>query len=97
MRVDTSSPAPPNELPAPESAAGEPDGPGAFAKVLEGLDAGERFMKETNQTLDRGGALLPAELLRIQAGVYHFSMTVEVTSRVVQGAVNGVKTVLQGQ
>ena len=53
-----------------------------------------------NRALDAsksGGALSPAELLSLQAGVYRYGEVVDLASRFVDRAQSGVKTVLQGQ
>jgi type III secretion system YscI/HrpB-like protein len=81
-------------------AATTDDEPSPFEKVLRGLgdqmDKGEKVMAAANHALTHQ-ALGPADLLRIQGEVSKYSMTVEVTAHVVGAAVNGVKTVLQGQ
>lgn len=75
------------------------EGPSPFARILHGLgrevDHGE---KVTRRAIEGGGKDLgPGELLALQAGVYRYSEAVDLSSKLVDRAASGVKTVLQGQ
>lgn len=77
----------------------EAEGPSPFARILHGLgrevDRGE---KVTRRAIEGGGKDLgPSELLALQAGVYRYSEAVDLSSKLVDRAASGVKTVLQGQ
>ncbi|MCB9622638.1 MAG: hypothetical protein H6723_04790 [Sandaracinus sp.] len=60
------------------------------------LDAGRRVVDAALATARRGD-LAPEQLLAIQAGVYRYTQEVELASKVVDKATNGLKTVLQSQ
>jgi hypothetical protein len=77
----------------------ESEGPSPFARILHGLsrevDRGEQV---TRRAIEGGGKDLgPGELLALQAGVYRYSEAVDLSSKLVDRASSGVKTVLQGQ
>ena len=77
----------------------EGEGPSPFARILHGLgrevDRGE---KVTRRAIEGGSKDLgPSELLALQAGVYRYSEAVDLSSKLVDRAASGVKTVLQGQ
>lgn len=78
-------------------AAAEPSG---FAKVLRGLgdqvEQGEKFMHDAKHSIERGN-LSAAQLLAIQEGVYRYGVAVDLTSKVVAEATNGLKTIVQAQ
>jgi hypothetical protein len=44
-----------------------------------------------------GSSIAPADLIALQAGVYRYSETVDLASRLIDRATSSVKTVLQGQ
>jgi hypothetical protein len=72
-----------------------------FARLLGGLgrevNAGEAQVRGALDAAKRGAGLGPAELLALQAGVYRYSETVDLASKLVDRATSGVKTVVQGQ
>ncbi len=75
------------------------EGPSAFARILQGLGREvEHGEKVTRRAIEGGGKDLgPGELLALQAGVYRYSEAVDLSSKLVDRATSGVKTVLQGQ
>jgi hypothetical protein len=77
----------------------EGDGPSPFARILHGLsNEVDRGEKVTRRAIEGGGKDLgPSELLALQAGVYRYSEAVDLSSKLVDRASSGVKTVLQGQ
>lgn len=77
----------------------ESEGPSAFARILHGLGREvEHGEKVTRRAIEGGGKDLgPGELLALQAGVYRYSEAVDLSSKLVDRATSGVKTVLQGQ
>jgi hypothetical protein len=79
-------------------AAGAPDEPSAFQRMLHGLghevERGESTMK---QALRGGGTMGAGELLALQAGVYRYSESVDLAAKLVDRASSGVRTVVQGQ
>lgn len=77
----------------------ESDEPSPFARVLRGLgkevDNGEKL---TKRAIEGGNKDLgPNELLALQAGVYRYSEAIDLSSKLIDRASSGVKTVLQGQ
>jgi hypothetical protein len=91
----TSSPAVSATTAAANSAA-----PAPFAQLVRGLgheiQRGEAAVRGAVASAS-GGALAPAELIALQAGVYRYSEAVDLASRLVDHATSGLKTVLQGQ
>jgi hypothetical protein len=86
--------------PSASSAAAKGDGePSAFSRVLKRLegeiDRGEAVVDKAS----RGGSASadPAALLALQAGVYRYVEAVDLATKLIDRATNGVKTVLQGQ
>ncbi|MCL2778428.1 MAG: hypothetical protein FWD73_10530 [Polyangiaceae bacterium] len=79
--------------------APETEGPSPFQQVLRGLghevDQGERVMRKA--TSAGGQDLGPSELIALQAGVYKYSEAVDLSSKIIDRATNGIKTVIQGQ
>jgi len=75
------------------------EGPSPFARILHGLSREvDRGEKVTRRAIEGGGKDLgPGELLALQAGVYRYSEAVDLSSKLVDRAASGVKTVLQGQ
>jgi hypothetical protein len=104
MRVSASDPPPytpaaTEPAPAPQSpTAGEPSP--SFAHVLRSLgheiNSGETTMRAAIQSMRAGADLGPAQLIALQAGVYRYSEAIDLTSRLVDRATSGVKTVVQG-
>jgi hypothetical protein len=101
-------PSTPSREPAAAAVAGgsgaEPEGtaePSPFAKLLSGLGReakrGEEQMTGALAATRHGGDLGPSQLLALQAGVYRYSETVDLASKLVDRATTGVKTVVQGQ
>ena len=101
------APAPAAPEPSVPSAAvtssGDHDaGPSPFARLLQGLGdeatRGEALMRNAMGATRGGGRdFAPGELLALQAGVYRYSETVDLASKLVDRATSGVKTVVQGQ
>jgi hypothetical protein len=89
----------PTRVPAPAATgeAASTDGPSPFARLLRTLgnevDTGERTMKTALSGRDLGAQ----ELIALQAGVYRYSEAIDLASKLVDRATNGVKTVLSGQ
>ena len=92
----------PVEMPrAPEAKAAEAKAPGersAFQRVVDGLgkeiNSGERMMRSA---LGAGGRdMQPSELLALQAGVYRYGEAVDLASKLIDKASNGVKTIISG-
>jgi hypothetical protein len=72
----------------------------SFAQVLRGLgreiNGGETTMRTAINSMSSGADLGPARLIALQAGVYRYSEAIELTSRLVDRATSGIKTVVQG-
>ncbi len=83
-------------LPSPSAVSS----PSAFARILNGLghelDHGETAMREAIQSLRVGATGDAAQLIALQAGVYRYSEAIDLASRLVDRAANGIKTVVQG-
>jgi hypothetical protein len=103
MRVPTSEPslpsiAPTTSTPAPTGTA-RPEA-SSFSEVLRGLgreiDRGEKTMRVAMESVRPGTELGPMHLLALQAGVYRYSEAIDLASRLVDRAVGGVKTIVQG-
>jgi hypothetical protein len=103
MRVSASDlsvpPIAPAATPPPRSEnAGVGSSP--FAEVLRGLgraiDGGEKTVRAAIESGWRGSDLGPTQLLALQASVYRYSEAIDLTSRLVDRAVGGVKAVVQG-
>ena len=92
---------------APPSATAAPpldpnaDAPSPFARLLRGLGrevtTGESQMRSAIDSTKSGHDLGPSELLALQAGVYRYTDTVDLASKLVDRATSSVKTVIQGQ
>ena len=70
----------------------------AFQRVVDGLgkeiNSGERMMRGA---LGAGGKIsAPSDLLALQAGVYRYGEAVDLASKLIDKASNGVKTVISG-
>jgi hypothetical protein len=84
--------------PPPPSTPG--DTPSPFAQLLRGLGHDVQGSETTvHQAVAsaRMGELKPADLIALQAGVYRYSESVDLASRLVENATGALKTVLQGQ
>ena len=68
-----------------------------LTKVLNSVVSGQDKMSKIIKLATSGRAFNPTELLAIQAGVYKFSQELELTSKVVEKATDGVKQTLQTQ
>ena len=77
------------------------DPPSPFARLLRGLGrevtTGESQMRSAINSTKSGHDLGPSELLALQAGVYRYTDTVDLASKLVDRATSSVKTVIQGQ
>jgi hypothetical protein len=103
MRVSVSDPpapsaaADPQPLPLARSAG---QASPSFAEVLRGLgreiNGGETTMRTAIHSMSAGADLGPARLIALQVGVYRYSEAIELTSRLVDRATGGVKTIVQG-
>jgi hypothetical protein len=67
--------------------------------VLHGIGheiaCGERVFQAAQSSL-QGSDLSPGQLIALQMGVYRYSDAVDLAARLVDRAVGGVKTVIQG-
>ena len=68
-----------------------------LTKVLTSVMSGQDKMSKIIKLATSGRSFNPTELLAIQAGVYKFSQELELTSKVVEKATDGVKQTLQTQ
>ena len=68
-----------------------------LTKVLTSVVSGQGKMDKIIKLATSGRTFNPTELLAIQAGVYKFSQELELTSKVVEKATDGVKQTLQTQ
>jgi len=68
-----------------------------LTKVLSSVMSGQDKMSKIIKLATSGRSFNPTELLAIQAGVYKFSQELELTSKVVEKATDGVKQTLQTQ
>ncbi len=68
-----------------------------LTKVLNSVMSGQDKMSKIIKLATSGRSFNPTELLAIQAGVYKFSQELELTSKVVEKATDGVKQTLQTQ
>ena len=68
-----------------------------LTKVLNSVVSGQDKMSKIINLATSGRSFNPTELLAIQAGVYKFSQELELTSKVVEKATDGVKQTLQTQ
>jgi hypothetical protein len=104
MRVSTSDPSvhlPTGIDPAsPQESPSIRDAGPSFSQVLRGLgreiNGGEATMRAALASMGAGSDLGPAQLIALQAGVYRYSEAIELTSRLVDRATSGVKTIVQG-
>lgn len=81
------------------SATAEDDG--GFRRVLRGIgkevEAGERATGQAIASARMGKDLSGAELLILQSRIYRYSEAVDLATKLVDRATNGVRTVVQGQ
>ncbi len=96
MPVET--PRAPEAKTAPVATSSEPHERSAFQRLVDGLgkeiNSGERMMRGA---LGAGGKeLAPSDLLALQAGVYRYSEAVDLASKLIDKASNGLKTVING-
>jgi hypothetical protein len=86
----------PDRSSAPTAPA--PDSKGAFRSVLEGfgreLDRGQQLMQ---RAVHGTSGMAPEQLLALQVGVYRYTEVVDLSSKLVDRACNGLKTTLQAQ
>lgn len=68
-----------------------------FNKVFTGLISGQGKLDQIIKLATSGKSFSPTELIAIQAGVYKFSQELELTSKVIEKATDGVKQTLQTQ
>ena len=68
-----------------------------LTKVLSSVVSGQGKMDKIIKLATSGITFNPTELLAIQAGVYKSSQELELTSKVVEKATDGVKQTLQTQ
>ena len=68
-----------------------------LTKILSSLITGQDKMSKIIKLATSGRSFTPTELLAVQAGVYKFSQELELTSKVVEKATDGVKQTLQTQ
>lgn len=83
-----------------ESSVVPATGASPFARLVRGLghevQTGESLVRAA-VTSPTAGALDPAELIALQAGIYRYAEVVDLAARLVDHATTGLKTVLQGQ
>jgi hypothetical protein len=105
MRVTSTDPvalaAPPPTLAKPaDPVSPDPVATPSFEQVLRGLGRevgkGESTMRTALQSMRGGANLDPAQLIALQAGVYRYSESIDLTSRLVDRMTSGVKTIVQG-
>jgi len=65
--------------------------------LLQGVMNGQGKLNKIIKLATSGKAFSPTELIAIQAGVYKFSQELELTSKVVEKATDGIKQTLQTQ
>lgn len=99
----------PAESAAPESTSAsfrevlEDTQPHEESPLRDALVDAARSLAQSDVRVQRGlraarrGAMDPAELLALQAGVYRYAQEVELASKVVDKATGAVKTTLQSQ
>jgi hypothetical protein len=82
------------------SPVSSPEESSPFARVLRGLSReindGEASTRSALGSLQRGADFGPSQLIALQVGVYRYSEAIDLASRLVDRATNGVKTVVQG-
>ena len=68
-----------------------------MSKIMSGLISGQGKLDKIIKLATSGKSFSPTELIAIQAGVYKFSQELELTSKVIEKATDGVKQTLQTQ
>ncbi len=72
-----------------------------FAGVIRALgreaERGEAMVRGVLRAAGTGQVLGPTELLALQAGIYRYGETIDLSAKLVDKAGTDVKTVLQGQ
>jgi len=68
-----------------------------LTRVLSSVMSGQGKLDKIIKLATSGKQFNPTELLAIQAGVYKFSQELELTSKVVEKATDGIKQTLQTQ
>jgi hypothetical protein len=58
---------------------------------------GEAAMQQATLAARYGQDLTPAQAIGLQAQVYRYNEAIDLTSKLIDRATNGVKTVVQGQ
>ncbi|MFL5264953.1 MAG: hypothetical protein ACJ79E_11585 [Anaeromyxobacteraceae bacterium] len=84
--------------PAPIAGGGAPASPGQTARA--GLEAVERARERLDGALAaarRGQTFTAQELLALQADAYRYTQTLEIASKAVEGAAQGVKQAINTQ
>ncbi|MEO8902511.1 MAG: hypothetical protein ABI488_11005 [Polyangiaceae bacterium] len=85
-----------SEPPVSVSVKPEPVSEGGFSKALRGLareiDQGEKHVNSASQLRSYD----TASLIALQTGIYRYTEAVDLASKIVDRATNGVRTVLQG-
>jgi hypothetical protein len=73
------------------------EAPGQFERLMTGIGKEFEHGESVNEAVKKaqGKKLDAAELLALQSEVYRYSQTVDMTSKIVDGATHNVKTVLQ--
>ena len=105
MRISLSDPMP-LELSPRDVESGPPEtdsGAGAdsaFAHVLQGIGSelgrGEATTRAAIASMSTGTQGSAAQLIALQAGVYRYSETIDLASRLLDHITGGIKSVLQG-
>ena len=108
-RLELSLPSPPpvaaastgasTRVQAPASSESAPATP--FSRVLRGLgrelDAGERATYAAMASAHSGRDFSSIELIALQSQIYRYSEAVDLATKLVDRASNGLRTVVQGQ
>jgi hypothetical protein len=72
-----------------------------FARLLEGLGrelhSGEALAEKAIRGGSSSGSMSPQMLLALQAGIYRYTEAVDLVTKLVDRAAQGVKTTLQNQ
>ena len=68
-----------------------------MANIMSGSISGQGKLDKIIKLATSGKSFSPTELIAIQAGVYKFSQELELTSKVIEKATDGVKQTLQTQ
>ncbi len=97
--LTSSASSPMREASAREASAPPPSTP--FARVLRGLgrelDAGERATHAAMASARSGRDFSSIELIALQSQIYRYSEAVDLATKLVDRATNGLRTVVQGQ